>query len=257
MTAPSFTTDRRGTVLHLELVREHKRNAIDTATVTGIADAVQSVPDGVGCIVLSARGEHFSAGLDLQELVLRDARGGIEHSRLWHRCLDAIQYAPVPVISALQGAVIGGGLELAAATHIRVADTTTYYALPEGARGIFVGGGGSARLTRLMGYARMADMMLTGRVLDAEEGHRAGLSQYVVPQGTSLDKASELATRIAENTGLTNYAVTHVLPRIADSSQESGLLTESLIASLAQIDPQAKKRLQEFLDGRTAKVRPQ
>jgi (methylthio)acryloyl-CoA hydratase len=257
MTSPSFVVERRGSVLHIELVREQKRNAIDTATVTGLAEAMQSVPDGVGCVVLSARGEHFSAGLDLSELVQRDARGGIDHSRLWHRCLDDVQYAPVPVVAALHGAVIGGGLELAAATHVRVADTSTYYALPEGARGIFVGGGGSARLTRLMGYARMADMMLTGRVLDADQGLAAGLSQYVVPAGEALATAFELAERIAENTGLTNYAVTHVLPRIADSSQEAGLLTESLIASLAQSDPRAKQRLEEFLSGRATKVRPQ
>ncbi len=89
----------------------------------------------------------------------------------------------MPVIAALHGAVVGGGLELASACHIRVADDSTFYALPEGSRGIFVGGGGAVRIPRLIGTARMTDMMLTGRVYNAEEGERTGLAQYLVPQG--------------------------------------------------------------------------
>ena len=71
---------------------------------------------------------------------------GLHHSRMWHAALERVQYGPVPVIAALHGAVVGGGLELASACHIRVADSTTFYALPEGSRGIFVGGGGSVRI---------------------------------------------------------------------------------------------------------------
>lgn len=250
----SIIVEHHANVLVLTINRAHKRNALNETTVTGLAEILGAPPAGTRCAVLAAKGEHFSAGLDLSELVLRDAYHGVLHSRLWHKCLDAVQFAPIPVVAALHGAVIGGGLELAAAAHIRVADATTYYALPEGARGMYVGGGGSARLPRLIGVARMADMMLTGRVLDADEGLQAGLSQYLVKAGTSLAQAMELAGRIAENTALTNFALTQVLPRIADSPQDSGLLTESLIAALAQSDPEAKKRLADFLEGRAAKV---
>ena len=86
---------------------------------------------------------------------------------MWHRVFDRIQYSRVPVIAALRGAVIGGGLELACAAHIRVAEPSAYFALPEGQRGIFVGGGGSVRIPRLIGVARMADMM---RGADFAEG---------------------------------------------------------------------------------------
>src|SRR4029077_19977060 len=109
------------------------------------------------------------------------------------------------------GAVVGGGLELAAAVHIRVAERSAYYALPEGSRGIFVGGGGSVRLPPLLGVARMMDMMLTGRTLNAEEGQAIGLSQYLVDNGAGLAKAIELAERIAGNAPFTNFAVTHML----------------------------------------------
>ena len=87
------------------------------------------------------------------------------------------------MVAVLHGAVVGGGLELAAACHLRVAERSAYYALPEGQRGIFVGGGGSVRLPRLIGVARMIDMMLTGRTLSAEEGQAIGLSHYLVEHG--------------------------------------------------------------------------
>lgn len=250
----SLVLERNGPVLVVTVNRPKKRNALDEDTVIGLADLLAGLSGDVRCVVLAATGEHFSAGIDLTELVLRNAYDGMQHSRLWHKCLDAVQFGPVPVVAALHGAVIGGGLELAAAAHIRVADKTAFYALPEGARGMYVGGGGSARVPRLIGVARMADMMLTGRVLSAEEGQQIGLSQYLVADGASLDKAMELAQRIAGNTTLTNFALTQVLPRIADSSQDIGLLTESLIAALAQSDPEAKRRLGEFLDGRAARV---
>lgn len=250
----SLRSEKHGSVLLVEIDRPAKRNALNEELVRGLAELISVPRVDIKCVVLTARGEHFSAGLDLSELVQRDAYGGMQHARLWHRSLDSIQFGPTPVVAALQGAVIGGGLEVACAAHIRVADSTAFYALPEGTRGMYIGGGGSARLPRLIGVARMTDMMLTGRVVDANEGQRIGLSQYLVEPGTAVEKAMELATRIAENTTLTNFALTQVLPRIADSSPEVGLLTESLIAGMAQSDPAAKRRLEDFLEGRAARV---
>jgi enoyl-CoA hydratase/carnithine racemase len=154
----------------------------------------------------------------------------------------------------LHGAVVGGGLELASAAHIRVAERSSFYGLPEGQRGLFVGGGGSARIPRLIGVARMSDMMLTGRVHDAEEGQRIGLSQYLVDDGQGLATAFELARKIASNAPLSNFAVMHALPRIAEQGQAAGLFTESLMAAIAQADDAAKQRMRDFLDGKAGKV---
>jgi enoyl-CoA hydratase/carnithine racemase len=99
-------------------------------------------------------GPHFSAGLDLNELSKRDVTAGVHHSRSWHRVFEKIEFGSIPVVAVLKGAVVGGGLELAAATHVRVAERSAFYALPKGQRGIFVGGGGSVRLQRLIGVAR-------------------------------------------------------------------------------------------------------
>jgi enoyl-CoA hydratase/carnithine racemase len=205
-------------------------------------------------VVVHGQGDHFSAGLDLGELTERNVAEGVEHSRMWHRVFEKIEFGKAPVVAVLHGAVVGGGLELAAATHIRVAERSAYYALPEGSRGIYVGGGASVRLPRLIGVARMQGMMLTGLTYSAEEGQAMGLTHFLVGPGKGLAKGIELAERIAENAPLTNYAVTHVLPRIAESDPAGGYLTESLMAAVAQGSNEAKARLKDFLEKRGKKV---
>lgn len=246
--------ERQGAVAILTLNRPAKRNALDDGLVLALERAVRGLPDDVGALVIAAEGEHFCAGLDLAELKARDAPAGMLHSRMWHRAFHEIEFGRVPVVAALKGAVIGGGLELALAAHLRVAEAGTFYALPEGQRGIFVGGGASVRLPRLIGVARMRDMMLTGRVHDAESGERLGLTQYLVPPGEGLAKAIALAERAAGNAPLTNYALIHALPRIAEADPAAGYLAEALMTAVAQSDAEAKRRLTEFLEGRAAKV---
>jgi enoyl-CoA hydratase/carnithine racemase len=239
----------------VRIVRPAKRNALSDGVMAELAAVIDSFPDTVRAAVLDGEGDHFCAGLDLSELSERDAGQGLHHSRSWHRILERVQYGPVPFIAALHGAVVGGGLELASACHIRVADDTTFYALPEGSRGIFVGGGGSVRIPKLIGVSRMTDMMLTGRVYNAADGERIGMAQYLVPQGTAFDKAFELAVRVAQNAPLTNYALMHALPRIAEQSADHGFLAESMMAAIAQSAPEAKQRVKAFLDGKAAKVK--
>lgn len=243
-----------GDVAIIRLNRPAKRNALSDAVVLALRHTFENLPGTVRAAVLDGSGDHFCAGLDLSELKERDAGAGLHHSRMWHAALENVQYGPVPVVAALHGAVVGGGLELASACHIRVADETTFYALPEGARGIFVGGGGAVRIPRLIGTARMTDMMLTGRVYKAEEGERAGFAQYLVPAGQAFTKALALAHRVAENAPLTNYALMHALPRIAEQPADQGFLTEALMAAIAQSAPEAKQRVRDFLEGRAAKV---
>ena len=246
--------EMKGAVAMVRLSRPAKRNALNDGLVEALRDVFQNLPEEAKSAVVYGQGDHFCAGLDLSELKERDAGQGLHHSRSWHVALDAVQLGRVPVIAALHGAVVGGGLELASACHIRVADDSTFYALPEGTRGIFVGGGGSVRIPKLIGVARMTDMMLTGRVYNAVDGERIGLAQYHVPTGTALEKALELAQRIATNAALTNYALMHALPRIAEQPADHGYLTEALISSIAQSAPEAKARVRAFLEGKAAKV---
>ena len=157
-----------GPILHLRLNRPAKRNAISDVLVQQVHTAFLNLPDSTKVVILSGEGSHFCAGLDLGEVGKSGAEHGMWHSRSWHSAFNAIQFGPVPVIAVLHGAVVGGGLEIAAACHLRVAESSAYFGLPEGQRGLFVGGGGSVRIPRMIGVSRMTDMPVTswkGRVL--------------------------------------------------------------------------------------------
>jgi enoyl-CoA hydratase/carnithine racemase len=238
------------------LNRPGKRNAISDRFVEAIAEAAMRAEREAKAAVLFGHGKHFCAGLDLAEHVEKTPFEGIAGSRRWHTVFDMIERGTIPWISALHGAVIGGGLELAASTHIRVADTDAFFALPEGQRGIYVGGGASVRVARLMGVARMTDLMLTGRVATAEEALSWNLVQYVAGPGEALAKARELAGKAASNAPFSNYAVINALPRIQDMASDDGLFVESLVASFSTTSPEATERLRAFLDRGTGKVTP-
>ena len=246
--------ERAGPVLHVRLNRPAKRNSVNDELLAQLHTVWVNMPADIHCAVITGEGAHFCAGLDLNEVSERNVTEGMQHSRAWHACFDAIQYGPVPVIAVLHGAVVGGGLELASSAHLRVAEASAFYGLPEGTRGIFVGGGGSVRISRLIGVARMTDMMLTGRVLDAAEGQQIALSNYLVGNGEGLAKALELGLKIASNALLSNYAITQALPRLADLSPSDGLFFESLMSSIAQGDEAAKERVRAFLEKRANKV---
>jgi (methylthio)acryloyl-CoA hydratase len=251
---PTLKAERHGAVAVLKLARAQKRNALDDPTVLGIETFFSTLPEDIRAAVIAGEGEHFSAGLDLTELTERNTFQGVEHSRSWHRAFERIEFGSVPVVAVLHGAVVGGGLELAAAAHVRVAERSAFYALPEASRGIYIGGGGSVRLPPLIGTACVMDMMLTGRTLSAEEGQTIGLTQYLVDEGQGLAKGIELAHRIAGNAPFTNFAVMHLLPRIARSDPSAGFVTEALAAAIAQGDEEAKARLKAFLEKRAPKV---
>ena len=250
----SLAVERDGELLVVTLRRAAKRNALDDATILGLDAAFSHIPRDVKAVVIQGEGDHFSAGLDLSEISERDAAEGIAHSRMWHRAFEKIQFGNVPVVAVLKGGVIGGGLELASAAHIRVAERSAFYALPEGQRGIYVGGGASVRLPRLIGVARVMDMMLTGRTYDAEEGLAIGIAQYLVDNGAGLAEGLNIARRIAQNSAMTNFAIMHALPRIAEADPATGFMAEALMAALAQGDREAKARIRAFLDKRAGKV---
>ena len=239
----------------LTMNRPDKRNAMCDALLEAIDGFFTKPPEGVKVAVLTGTAGHFCSGLDLSEHVARDAEGTMKHSRGWHRVMEKIQYSGLPVVSAMFGAVIGGGLEIAASTHVRIAEPSTIFQLPEGRRGIFVGGGATVRIGRILGADRMTEMMLTGRKYNADEGHALGLVHYLVEEGKALQTATDMAHKIAGNAPLSNYIMIQAISRIADMSKTDGLFTESLCAAIAQTSPDAQEGLAAFLEKRAPTFR--
>ena len=244
----------RESVAWLGLNRPSKRNAINNELLHAINVSVSRAHSEARALVLFGHGSCFCAGLDLVEHRARDPSEVFYQSRSWHEVFTRIRRGRIPAIAALHGPTVGGGLELAASCHLRVADPSTFFALPEGQRGIYVGGGASVHVARLLGMARMTDMMLTGRTLDAAAAERAGLVQYVAPLGEALQEAGRLAAKIVEVAPMTVMAVLQALPRIQDMSEDDGLFVESLAAAMAQTGPETAQRLADFAEKRAAKV---
>ena len=253
------TYQLEGPVALIGLNRPDKRNAINNATVDALRAAVQRAGEEASVGVLFGHGKNFCAGLDLAEALARAAaQSGPPKKRYrhnWHEVFDIIARGPIPFVAALHGAVVGGGLELACAAHVRVADASAFFGLPEAQRGIFVGGGGTVRIQRIVGYTVMADMMLTGRLLSATEGEREHIVRYVVPEGEALAKAKALAEIIAKNPPDTNWRITNLLPRVNDLSHEEGLFLEYMSSNM-QRSPEAVERLTAFLEGRAKPLVP-
>ena len=235
--------------------RPDKRNAMNDALVDALDAFFSDPPEGVRAVILRGEGGHFCSGLDLAEHEHRAPIAGVHHSRNWHRVSELIEFGGLPVISVLTGAVIGGGLEIACSTHIRIAEPTVRFQLPEGMRGIFVGGGATVRVGRILGPDRMREMMLTGRTYGAEDGLRLGLCHYSVGEGEGLTLAHELARKVAANAEFSNYLMINAIPRINDMARGDGLFTESLAAAMVQTSDGAKEGLRAFLEKRPPKFR--
>lgn len=242
-----------GDIATLIFDRPEKRNAMNDKLIAELDAFFSAPPKDVKAVILRGEGGHFCSGLDLAEHEHREPVEGMYHSRNWHRVSDQIEFGGLPVISVLNGAVIGGGLEIAASTHVRIAEPDVIFQLPEGRRGIFVGGGATVRVGRLIGADRMREMMLTGRRYGADEGLALGLAHYAVETGEGLALAKKLAREIADNAPFSNYLMMQAISRIEDMPRSEGLFTESLAAAMAQTSDGAKEGLRAFLEKRPPK----
>ena len=255
MPEPMLKISVEGTIATLTINRPDKRNAMCEALLDDLDAFFSNPPKQVRVVILTGTAGHYCSGLDLSEHVHRSAEENLHHSRAWHGVMEKIQFGGLAVVSAMFGAVIGGGLEIAAATHVRIAEPSTIFQLAEGRRGIFVGGGATARVGRLIGAERMTEMMLTGRKYNADEGLALGLTHYSVGEGEALELAQQLADKISRNAPLSNYMMIQSISRINDMSQSDGLFTESLVAAMSQTTPDAEEGLKAFLEKRAPKFR--
>ena len=244
-------------IASVTLNRPAKRNALDLATIEELIDVFQALPrSGARAAILSGAGPHFCAGLDLVEhhQAERTAADFMHVCLRWHEAFNKMEYGGVPVIAVLQGAVVGGGLELASAAHIRVAGPDTYFGLPEGQRGLFTGGGATIRVADLIGKARMIDMMLTGRLYRGDEAVSVGLCQYLVDDPAA--KAREIALAAAANPPLSNFAICSAISHMQNMSALDAAYAEAAVAGVVNTQEAAKGRLAAFADGTGPRIKP-
>src|SRR4030088_1644464 len=168
----TVTYELEGEIALVGLNRPDKRNCFNPEVMKALREAIERAGEEAKCGIIFGHGDNVCAGLDLRWAAKNWKTGRSERLPFpFNRYGDfeAMARGNIPFIAALHGATLGGGLEKAAAAHIRVADETTFFALPEGTRGIFIGGGGSVRVARLLGFSRMQYMMLTRRLLKPDE----------------------------------------------------------------------------------------
>lgn len=247
--------DQEDDIAIMTFTRPEKRNAMNDDLVAALDGLFSAPPKGVKAVILAGEGGNFCSGLDLAEHKHRSPEETVYHSRNWHRVADMIEFGGLPVIAAMTGAVIGGGLEIATSTHVRIAENSVRFQLPEGRLGIFVGGGATVRVGRILGPDRMREMMLTGRSYGAEDGLALGLCHYSVGDGEALPLARKLARKIADNAAFSNYLMIQAIGRIGDMSRSDGLFTESIAAAMSQTTEDAAEGLKAFLEKRAPRFR--
>jgi len=194
--------ERRELIELWTIDREALRNAISMALLRELCAHLARVAHDstLRCVVLTGAGERaFCAGADLKERALMSASDVGEFHALLRRALDAIEAAPQVFVAALNGAALGGGLELSLACDLRVAADSAELGLPEVSLGIIPGGGGTQRLSRLVGLSRAKDLVLTARRVKAAEALAMGLVSQVVPRPRLVPEALSLAERVAKN----------------------------------------------------------
>jgi enoyl-CoA hydratase len=184
-------------------------------------------------VITGAGDKAFVAGADINELVERDGIMGRDVSRLRQDLFARIENLPVPVIAAVNGYALGGGLELALACNIRIASEKAQFGAPEVKLGIIPGDGGTQRLPRLVGLGRAMELVLTGDFIDASEAHRIGLVNRVVSPEDLMDNVMALAKKIASRPPLAVKYAKEAVNRSQEGDTTSGYALESYLHALA------------------------
>ncbi|MFA6276688.1 MAG: enoyl-CoA hydratase-related protein [Pedobacter sp.] len=187
-------------IFYITINREQKLNALNKDVLTELADAIKFATqnDEVRGVLLTGAGEKaFVAGADISEFQNYNLEEGKELAKIGQtNVFDAIENCPKPVVAAINGFALGGGLELAMACHIRIASENAKLGLPEVTLGLIPGYGGTQRLTQLVGKGRAIEMITTADMITAEKAYRIGLVNEVVPQAELISKAEEILNKI-------------------------------------------------------------
>lgn len=246
---PDFETilfERTGAVAELRLNRPDKLNANNRRMAADIVAALSNLGDA-RVLILTGEGRAFSAGADLYE------RAADPSLPSMLAAYDAMAAVPVPVVAAIEGYCLGGGLELALCCDLRVAADSAQLGTPEVLRGLLPGGGGTQRLPRLIGPARAKELMLTGRRIDAATAERWGLVNEVVPHGQALARAHELAHELLAGAPLAQHEIKWLVEHGSHLPLTDALAVERARAANLRTTEDVREGIQAFIERRAPK----
>jgi enoyl-CoA hydratase len=255
MSSGSIIKERRNGVAIVRLNRPEKLNALSRETVATLSETFESFEkDGeLRAVILIGAGDRaFSAGTDLSELIHVKADEARTVADLGQQLCNQIEQSQVPVIAAINGVAAGGGCELALACHLRIATPNARFSLPETKLGIIPGYGGTQRMTRELGRARVLELILTSGTINAEDALRLGLVNRVVAASELLSTAEDLAREIAQLAPLAIRACLKAVIGGTELPLEEGLALEAkLFASLFATEDM-REGTRAFLEKRRA-----
>ncbi len=239
----------------LTVNRPDKLNALNDETISELDAALRELAadDAVGGVIVTGAGEKaFVAGADISELARLNALTGVETSRKGQDVFRFLERMGKPVLGAVNGYALGGGLELALACHLRIAAENARFGLPEVTLGIIPGYGGTVRLPRLVGRGLALEMILTGEMIDAARALEIGLVNRVVPQDQLLDTAHELMGTILKNGPIAVAKALEAVDRAQDHTTEDALALESNLFGILAATEDMKEGMAAFLEKRKA-----
>jgi len=247
-----FVSVERGDVAVLTIDRQEKLNALNPQVVEEIGQALLELEaEGPRAVVVTGAGERsFVAGADISAMSEMDPLEAKRFSEIGHAAMALLDRSPIPTIAAVNGYALGGGCEVAIACDIRVAAENATFGFPEVSLGILPGMGGTQRLPRLIGPALAKELIFTGRRIVAEEAHKIGLVNRVVPQGEALNVAREIAAEIAANGPLAVRHAKSATNRALDVDLVSGLEYEADQFALLFATEDAREGMGAFAERR-------
>lgn len=248
----TITLDRRGKVAILTIDRPDKLNALNTKVHSEGVAALDELrgDDSVRVVVITGAGEKsFIAGADISEF---EGQTPVTQRNTFHErsFFNSIDNFPKPVIAMVNGFCLGGGNEIAMACDLRIASETARFAQPEINLGIMCGGGGTQRLTRLVGEGRAMEMALTGDMIDAATAHRFGLVNHVYPAADLEAETMKLAEKIAEKAPIALQLSKEAVKFAARSNLDEGLRREVDLFAICFSTEDKKEGVAAFLEKR-------
>ncbi|WOP19105.1 enoyl-CoA hydratase [Raineyella sp. LH-20] len=251
MTAPeNIVVETRGRVGLITLNRPKALNALNAATMREVLDTARTfdADEAIGCIVITGSERAFAAGADIKEMAEQSATDMFLTD--WFAEWEELTRVRTPIIAAVSGYALGGGCELALMCDSIIAADTARFGQPEVNLGVLPGMGGSQRLTRAVGKAKAMDMVLTGRMMNAEEAERAGLVSRVVPAANLLGAALEVATTIAGKSRVATLLAKEAVNAAFETTLEQGVRHERRLFHSAFASRDQKEGMAAFVEKR-------